>query len=55
MIERLTERFRNYYKCPKCGSRWEDEWDAMCDDDCPECGERHISPEASEELGIHKC
>lgn len=29
-------RFRNYYKCP-CGEKWQDEWDSMCDDECPNC------------------
>lgn len=36
--------YRNYYRCPKCEYEWEDEWDSGCDDDCGECGMRHISP-----------
>ena len=42
--------WRNFYKCPTCGHEWEDSWDCQCDDDCPECGERHISPYESEEI-----
>ena len=36
--------FRNFYKCAECGRKWTDEWSAMCDDDCPHCGARHMSP-----------
>ena len=43
-------KWHNFYKCPKCGTEWEDEWDCQCDDDCPECGNRHISPHHSEEI-----
>jgi DNA-directed RNA polymerase subunit RPC12/RpoP len=42
--------FRNHYTCAECGSEWNDEWSAMCDDDCPECGARHMSPEESDDL-----
>lgn len=43
--------FRNFYLCPdpNCQHDWEDVWSAMCDDDCPECGKRHISPYRSED------
>ncbi len=41
--------FRNHYKCPGCGCHWTDDWSCMCDDDCPACGDRHISPYDSEE------
>jgi hypothetical protein len=27
-----------------------DEWSCMCDDDCPYCGARHMSPVESEDL-----
>lgn len=43
--------FLNHYKCPRCNTEWDDEWDCMCDDDCPSCGMRHISPHNSEDLG----
>lgn len=36
--------FINHYECPRCGHKWEDQWSSMCDDDCPHCGCRHISP-----------
>lgn len=34
----------NEYTCPACGTEWESEWDCACDDDCPSCGLRAISP-----------
>ncbi|MEX0827684.1 MAG: hypothetical protein WD005_01905 [Haliea sp.] len=42
--------FRNYYKCARCSARWKDAWSAMCDDDCPHCGARHMSPYKSDDL-----
>jgi len=41
-------RFRNYYRCT-CGEEWGDEWDAMCDDECPECG-TIMTPYRSEDI-----
>ena len=41
--------FRNHYRCPNCSETWCDEWSAMCDDDCPKCGARHISPYKSDD------
>lgn len=48
--EEMKVRWRNHYKCPRCGHEWTDEWDSQCDDDCPNCGNRHISPTSSEEI-----
>ncbi len=42
--------FRNYYRCECCGHEWTDEWSCMCDDDCPECGARHMTPYKSDDL-----
>lgn len=42
--------FRNYYKCAHCGQEWVDVWSAQCDDDCPHCGARHMSPYKSEDV-----
>lgn len=42
--------FRNYYRCARCHSGWADEWSCMCDDDCPNCDARHMSPYDSEDL-----
>ncbi len=42
--------FLNCYKCARCGGDWTDEWSCMCDDDCPHCGARHMSPYDSEDL-----
>ena len=43
--------FLNHYDCPRCRTKWEDEWCATCDDDCPACGYRHISPTENEDTG----
>ncbi len=42
--------FRNHYRCARCGRHWTDEWSCMCDDDCPHCGARHMSPMESDDL-----
>lgn len=42
--------FRNHYQCASCGNEWSDEWSCMCDDDCPQCGARHMSPFDSDDL-----
>jgi DNA-directed RNA polymerase subunit RPC12/RpoP len=42
--------FLNYYTCARCGRDWTDEWSCMCDDDCPHCGARHMSPAKSDDL-----
>lgn len=42
--------FNNYYECDRCGEEWADEWSCMCDDDCPHCGARHMSPSDSKNL-----
>ncbi len=36
--------FCNHYLCERCEGTWTDEWSSMCDDDCPTCGARHMSP-----------
>lgn len=41
--------FINHYKCHRCAFEWSDEWSCMVDDDCPECGARHVSPHTSED------
>ena len=47
--EEVKPRCRNHYKCNRCGTYWEERWDSMCDDRCPECNET-TSPHYSEEL-----
>ena len=42
--------FLNIYRCARCKRIWTDEWSCMCDDDCPHCGARHMSPFDSENL-----
>ena len=41
--------FRNFYRCDTCGHEWTDVWSAQCDDDCPHCGARHMSPYKSQD------
>lgn len=48
----MIHRFRNHYKCPRCAHEWADDWDSTCDDDCPNCGMRHISPHESEDIDV---
>src|SRR5437868_1080657 len=43
-------QFRNYYRCDRCGNEWTDLWSAQCDDDCPHCGARHMSPYKSKDV-----
>ena len=42
--------FLNHYKCDSCYRRWSDEWSCMCDDECPHCGARDMTPHTSEDL-----
>lgn len=42
--------FSNHYECDRCGREWTDEWSCMCDDDCPYCEARHMSPFSSDDL-----
>lgn len=39
----------NHYSCEDCGTAWEDEWSATCEDDCPRCGCSY-EPDYSEDL-----
>lgn len=49
-VEVDAPEYVNYYKCPNCGEEWEDEWDCEVEDECPNCGTRHITPYKSEEV-----
>lgn len=42
--------FNNHYRCAGCGQDWSDEWSCTPDDDCPECGARHMTPFSSDDL-----
>jgi len=44
--------FLNHYTCERCYRRWSDEWSCMCDDTCPRCGARDMTPASSEDLTI---
>lgn len=41
--------FLNHYRCEECNVDWSDEWDATCDDECPECGVSY-TPVSSDDL-----
>lgn len=41
--------FRNFYECPRDGTRWADEWSCTCDDRCPTCN-ASITPYDSVDL-----
>lgn len=45
-----NNKVENYYKCPHCNYEWGDVWDSGCEDDCPECETRHITPYKSVNL-----
>lgn len=42
--------YSNHYICERCDATWTDEWSCMCDDDCPHCGARHMTPFKSDDL-----
>lgn len=42
--------YSNHYICERCDAAWSDEWSCTCDDDCPSCGARHMSPFKSDDL-----
>lgn len=42
--------FLNIYHCERCRRVWTDEWSCTCDDQCPYCGERDMSPVKSKDL-----
>ena len=42
--------FLNIYHCDRCRRVWTDEWSCMCDDQCPHCGFRDMSPVKSKDL-----
>lgn len=44
--------YNNRYRCPECGTYWEDAWSAQCDDECPNCECASISPVSSEDLSV---
>jgi len=44
----LMAWYRKFYRCP-CGHEWEDEWDCLCNDRCPNCN-AEIEPYAHEEV-----
>jgi hypothetical protein len=43
-------RFRNHYLCPNEGTRWQDEWNHLCNDRCPVC-DAEIEPYFNEDIG----
>ena len=41
--EASTVRNLNQYRCPYCQIDWEDVWDCVCNDRCPDCN-KEIEP-----------
>jgi hypothetical protein len=42
--------FLNFYRCDDCNRIWIDEWSCTCDDQCPHCGFRDMTPFKSEDV-----
>jgi hypothetical protein len=42
--------FLNVYRCGRCKRVWTYEWSHKCDDECPHCRARDMSPCHSEDL-----
>ncbi|MGE0465319.1 MAG: hypothetical protein AB7P44_02595 [Steroidobacteraceae bacterium] len=38
------------YECPKCRMIWHDQWDAVINGDCPNCGAENIDPQQAVDL-----
>lgn len=43
-------KFINHYRCPHCGCTWQSPWDAVCNDQCPRCDRKDISPFNSDDV-----
>jgi hypothetical protein len=42
-------QYLNHYICVRCDQHWDDEWDCMCDDRCPNC-DLEMTPYLSEDM-----
>ncbi|MHC2563473.1 putative nucleic acid-binding Zn-ribbon protein [Bradyrhizobium liaoningense] len=42
-------QIRNFHHCAEYGHEWTHVGSSQCDDDCPHCGSRHMSPYKSED------
>lgn len=42
--------FLNFYRCGRCSRIWSGEWSCTCDDECPHCGFRDMTPFNCEDL-----
>src|SRR4051794_24312218 len=49
-INMLLCRMLNHYACPRCQYRWSDRWPGEVDNDCPQCGARHVDTYLTEEV-----
>ena len=38
--QEVQTRYRNFYQCSDCGTKWTDEWDCACNDRCPKSAAR---------------
>jgi hypothetical protein len=46
--------YRNTYRCTRCGHDWSYVWPDQRQDDCPNCGARHMAPQTSETVELSK-
>lgn len=44
--------YNNRYVCPECGAVWDSDWSARCNDECPDCECRDITPVSSDDLSV---
>lgn len=44
LVDQDTGEYLIDYQCPACLHTWHDVYACGCDADCPQCGERNISP-----------
>ena len=46
-------RYRMKYECPKCKTKWHDEYDCACNDECPNGCMKDIEPVKVMDLCVH--
>jgi hypothetical protein len=48
-------QYNNYYHCEKCNINWQDQWDAMCNDRCPNCRSETEPYKSDEIINCYDC
>jgi hypothetical protein len=44
------KQYVNYYSCPFDGAEWTDVWSCCCNDMCPKCETKDITPYKSQDV-----